>query len=129
MDEKIKEKSLNLIAGDGMKNGLSRSEQRTGSRTQKQPLDRKSPIQVSCELVPHGFGVERAGMLRIAYLHGVEDAVLQQAGPIISPSRNLPFFTRLHSAPWPPQLNNCASPDIDSTQGVSATCVGTQKCD
>jgi len=29
-----------------MKNGLSRSEQRTGSRTQKQPLDRKSPIQV-----------------------------------------------------------------------------------
>ena len=28
-----------------MKNGLSRSEQRTGSRTQKQPLDRKSPIQ------------------------------------------------------------------------------------
>jgi len=69
------------------------------------------------------------GMLRIAYLHGVEDAVLQQAGPIISPSRNLPFFTRLHSAPWPSQLNNCGSPDIDSTQGVSATCVGTQKCD
>src|SRR5712671_4876485 len=32
-----------------MKNGLSRSEQRTGSRTQKQPLDRKSPIQVTCE--------------------------------------------------------------------------------
>jgi putative intracellular protease/amidase len=30
-----------------MKNGLSRSEQRTGSRTQKQPLDRKSPIQVT----------------------------------------------------------------------------------
>jgi hypothetical protein len=69
------------------------------------------------------------GILRIAYLHGVEDAVLQQAGPIISPSRNLPFFTRLHSAPWPSQLNNCGSPDIDSTQGVSATCVGTQKCD
>src|SRR6266478_4993152 len=42
-------RSGNLIAGDGMKNGLSRSEQRTGSRTQKQPLDRKSPIQVSCE--------------------------------------------------------------------------------
>ena len=32
-----------------MKNGLCRSEQRTGSRTQKQPLDRKSAIQVSCE--------------------------------------------------------------------------------
>src|SRR5258708_6013156 len=32
-----------------MKNGLSRSEQRTVSKTQKQPLDRKSPIQVSCE--------------------------------------------------------------------------------
>src|ERR1700674_4327633 len=30
-----------------MKNGLSRSEQRTVSKTQKQPLDRKSPIQVS----------------------------------------------------------------------------------
>src|SRR5258705_12313224 len=32
-----------------MKNGLSRSEQRTVSKTQKQPLDRKSPIQVRCE--------------------------------------------------------------------------------
>ena len=43
-------RSANLIAGDGTKNGLSRSEQRTGSKTQKQPLDRKSPIQVYCEL-------------------------------------------------------------------------------
>jgi hypothetical protein len=34
--------SGNLIAGDGTKNGLSRSEQRTVSKTQKQPLDRKS---------------------------------------------------------------------------------------
>src|ERR1700719_127211 len=41
--------SANLIAGDGTKNGLSRSEQRTGSKTQKRPLDRKSPIQVVCE--------------------------------------------------------------------------------
>src|ERR1700732_1859959 len=40
-------RSGNLIAGDGMKNGLSRSEQRTVSKTQKQPLDRKNPIQVS----------------------------------------------------------------------------------
>src|SRR6202022_4241244 len=32
-----------------MKNGLSRSEQRTVSKTQKQPLDRKNPIQVICE--------------------------------------------------------------------------------
>src|SRR3984893_18329336 len=32
-----------------MKNGLSRSEQRTVSKTQKQPLDTKNPIQVSCE--------------------------------------------------------------------------------
>src|ERR1700730_332691 len=39
-------RSGNLIAGDGMKNGLSRSEQRTVSKTQKQPLDRKNPIQV-----------------------------------------------------------------------------------
>src|SRR5712675_2854624 len=42
-------RSANLFAGDGTKNGLSRSEQRTVSKTQKQPLDRKSPIQVSCE--------------------------------------------------------------------------------
>src|SRR4051812_39915500 len=52
----------NLIAGDGTKNGLSRSEQKTGSTTQKQPLDRKSPIQVRCEpdflpmAPPHGDG-------------------------------------------------------------------------
>src|ERR1700737_422030 len=32
-----------------MKNGLSRSEQRTVSKTQKQPLDRKNPIQVMYE--------------------------------------------------------------------------------
>src|ERR1700732_2485999 len=46
--------SGNLIAGDGTKNGLSRSEQRTVSKTQKQPLDRKSPIQVTCEPVSRG---------------------------------------------------------------------------
>jgi len=40
-------RSGNLIAGDGTKNGLSRSEQKTDSNL-KQPLDRKSPIQV-CE--------------------------------------------------------------------------------
>src|SRR3954466_12833959 len=38
-------RSANLIAGDGMKNGLSRSEQRTGKKP-KTLLDRKSPIQV-----------------------------------------------------------------------------------
>src|SRR5258706_10914072 len=38
-------RSGNLIAGDGTKNGPSRSEQRTANN-QKQPLDRKSPIQV-----------------------------------------------------------------------------------
>jgi hypothetical protein len=32
-----------------MKNGLFRSEQRTVSKTLKQPLDRKIPIQVRCE--------------------------------------------------------------------------------
>jgi hypothetical protein len=42
-------RSGNLIAGDGTKNGLSRSEQRTVRKTQKQSLDRKSPIQVSGE--------------------------------------------------------------------------------
>src|ERR1700738_1572752 len=40
-------RSANLIPGDGTKNGLSRSEQKTVSTTQKQPLDRRSPIQVS----------------------------------------------------------------------------------
>jgi hypothetical protein len=48
-------RSGNLIAGDGMKNGLSRSEQRTGSRTQKQPLDRKSPIQVTLLMPGRSF--------------------------------------------------------------------------
>jgi hypothetical protein len=42
-------RSGNLIAGDGTKNGLF-SEQRTVRKTQKQSLDRKSPIQVSSEL-------------------------------------------------------------------------------
>src|SRR5712671_1171402 len=57
-------RSGNLIAGDGMKNGLSRSEQRTVSKTQKQPLDRKSPIQVWCEPVSRGYSpsyVEKPG--------------------------------------------------------------------
>src|ERR1700722_13253787 len=52
-------RSANLIAGDGTKNGLSRSEQRTGSKTQKQPLDRKSPIQVHCK--PDFLGDFREG--------------------------------------------------------------------
>ena len=53
-------RSGNLIAGDGMKNSLSRSEQRTVSNPKnnqrincpprgEKPLDRKSPIQVRCE--------------------------------------------------------------------------------
>src|SRR6266436_937481 len=54
-------RSGNLIAGDGTKNGLSRSEQRTVSKPKrtisgstalprgKKALDRKSPIQVWCE--------------------------------------------------------------------------------
>src|SRR5580704_1805802 len=44
-------RSANLIPGDGTKNGLSRSEQKTVSTTQ-QPLDRKSPIQVRIHLPP-----------------------------------------------------------------------------
>src|SRR5205085_3906915 len=42
-------RSANLIAGDGTKNGLSRSEQRTATN-QKPPLDTKSPIQVRIQL-------------------------------------------------------------------------------
>src|SRR5712671_4611300 len=38
-------RSANLIAGDGTKNGLSRSEQRTATN-QKPLLDTKSPIQM-----------------------------------------------------------------------------------
>src|SRR3954454_22402900 len=44
-------RSANLIAGDGTKNGLSRSEQRTATN-QKQPLDTKSPIQVRIRFPP-----------------------------------------------------------------------------
>ena len=55
-------RSGSLIAGDGMKNSLSRSEPRTVRNPKnnqrincpprgEKPLDRKSPIQVSCELV------------------------------------------------------------------------------
>jgi hypothetical protein len=57
-------RSGNLIAGDGMKNGLSRSEQRTVSKTQKQPLDRKSPIQVICEPDFLDQGADRAALRR-----------------------------------------------------------------
>ena len=44
-------RSANLIPGDGTKNGFPSSEQRTG-KNQKQPLDRKSPIQVQIRLPP-----------------------------------------------------------------------------
>src|SRR5438309_1189234 len=44
-------RSANLIAGDGTKNGLSRSEQRTATNP-KRPLDTKSPIQVRIRLAP-----------------------------------------------------------------------------
>src|SRR5712671_6245269 len=59
-------RSGNLIAGDGTKNGLSRSEQRTVSKPKRtisgstaqprgeKPLDRKSPIQVCREPVRAG---------------------------------------------------------------------------
>src|SRR3954451_18457178 len=43
----------NLIAGDGTKNGLSRSEQRTATN-QKPLLDTKSPIHVRIRLAPAG---------------------------------------------------------------------------
>src|SRR5204863_10193426 len=44
-------RSASLIAGDGTKNGLSRSEQRTATN-QKQLLDRKNPIQVRIHFPP-----------------------------------------------------------------------------
>src|SRR5258705_13897519 len=78
--------SANLIAGDGTKNGLSRSEQRTVSKTQKQPLDRKSPIQVRCEpdfLAFHrdtprrGLGFERSPAIRAIRKHGGKPDVRQ----------------------------------------------------
>jgi len=42
-------RSGNLIAGDGTKNGLPAPNKELTANP-KQPLDRKSPIQVSCEL-------------------------------------------------------------------------------
>ena len=74
-------RSGNLIAGDGTKNGLSRSEQRTPSKTQttisdqlpshgEKPLDRKSPIQVCCEpdFLDHGCArqIGTSGLLHAA---------------------------------------------------------------
>ena len=47
-------RSANLIAGDGTKNGLSRSEQNY-QHTPKQPLDTKRPIQVRIQLLPPKF--------------------------------------------------------------------------
>jgi hypothetical protein len=38
-------RSGNLIAGDGTKNGLSRSEQRTGRKTQNNRLTEKAPYK------------------------------------------------------------------------------------
>ncbi|HEY1431917.1 MAG TPA: hypothetical protein VGF39_09860, partial [Stellaceae bacterium] len=42
-------RSGNLIAGDGTRNGLSAPNKEPA--TNKKPLDRKTPIQVSCEFV------------------------------------------------------------------------------
>jgi len=45
-------RSANLIAGDGTKNGLPAPNKKLTANL-KQPLDRKSPIQVKSELGPH----------------------------------------------------------------------------
>src|SRR2546423_8180747 len=69
-------RSANLIAGDGTKNGLSRSEQRTATN-QKPLLDTKSPIQVRIPFPPAASPVRtrsaldrtRAGFLRRSIAH------------------------------------------------------------
>jgi hypothetical protein len=73
-------RSANLIAGDGTKNGLSRSEQRTATN-QKQPLDRKSPIQVRIRFPPAGSLSQR----RTPRLYGKNPAlggILPVAGDV-----------------------------------------------
>src|SRR5258705_13868163 len=57
-------RSGNLIAGDGMKNGLSRSEQKTVSTTQNNRLTGKAPYKSSAnraETVCRIFGLEPCG--------------------------------------------------------------------
>src|SRR5256714_11618286 len=56
-------RSANLIAGDGTKNGLSRSEQRTATN-QKPLLDTKSPIQVRIQLPPAASPVRTRSVAR-----------------------------------------------------------------
>ena len=83
-------RSGNLIAGDGTKNGLSRSEQKTSAQP-KTLLDRKSPIQV-CELsVPpenpvvrarrqtaNFFGKKAAAGAKAAFANKQGDRVMQK---------------------------------------------------
>ena len=52
----VHHRSANLIAGDGTKKALFRSEQRSDDKP-KQLLDRKSPIQVRIQLSPAGSRV------------------------------------------------------------------------
>ena len=54
-------RSGNLIAGDGMKNVLSRSEQRTLSKTQNNHLTGKAPYKVCAAAGGYGEQVEGPG--------------------------------------------------------------------
>src|SRR5262249_10480534 len=68
-------RSANLIACDGTKNGLSRSEQKTVSKNPKQHVNRKSRIQVLRTIgsaVGRVFAVRRCSQLR----HGPRRRVL-----------------------------------------------------
>src|ERR1700731_2321719 len=51
-------RSANLIAGDGTKNGLSRSEQKTVSTTQNNRLTEKAPYRF--ESIPSNGGIDGA---------------------------------------------------------------------
>src|SRR5580698_5695159 len=51
-------RSANLIAGDGTKNGLPAPNKELTANP-KQPLDRKSPIQVACEPEPGAAEIDR----------------------------------------------------------------------
>jgi hypothetical protein len=61
-------RSANLIAGDGMKNGLSRSEQRTVRKTQNNRLTEKAPYKSAANLT-FGDAVHRDGPLGVLFGH------------------------------------------------------------
>src|ERR1700726_3728472 len=84
-------RSANLIAGDGTKNGLSRSEQKTLSTTQNNRLTGKAPYKSAANLTFGGASCRSAppadAIGRPAPEKGIED-VSQSAGAVCGPTRH-----------------------------------------